>query len=76
MHPASPERPTNGTDRGLRLLLWPLLAAIVFGLIGFGEPLEDGLRIARNRLHAQPVSNNIVLVEIDEASIRRTDNWP
>ena len=76
MRRASPTAPTDGTDKRLRLLLWPLIAAVIFGLIGFGEPLEDGLRIARNRLHAQPVGDDIVLVEVDERSLRKIDTWP
>ncbi len=76
MRSASPGKPEQGKDKGLRLLLWPLLAAIVFGLIGFGEPLEDGLRIARDRLHRHPVSGDIVLVEVDENSLRQVDSWP
>jgi EAL domain-containing protein (putative c-di-GMP-specific phosphodiesterase class I)/CHASE2 domain-containing sensor protein len=76
MHPASPDKATDGTNRGLRLLLWPLLAAIVFGLIGFGEPLEDGLRIVRNNIRAHPASGDIVLVEIDDPSLRKVGGWP
>ena len=76
MRRASPTNSADGTGKGLRLLLWPLLAAILFGVIGFGEPLEDGLRIARNGLHSQPVSGDIVLVEVDEESLRKIDAWP
>ena len=76
MRSASPDTAGPDKERGLRLLLWPLLAAIVFGLIGFGEPLEDGLRIARNALHDHPVSGDIVVVEVNEESLRRIDNWP
>jgi EAL domain-containing protein (putative c-di-GMP-specific phosphodiesterase class I)/CHASE2 domain-containing sensor protein len=76
MRAASPDKATESTDRGLRLLLWPLLAAIVFGLIGFGELLEDGLRIGRNALRSHPVSGEIVLVEIDDASLREVGSWP
>jgi EAL domain-containing protein (putative c-di-GMP-specific phosphodiesterase class I)/CHASE2 domain-containing sensor protein len=76
MRRASPTAPTEGANQRLRLLLWPLVAAVIFGLIGFGEPLEDGLRIARNRLHAHPVSDDIVLVEVDEQSLRQIDTWP
>ncbi len=76
MRPASPDKARNGSDTGLRLLLWPLLAAIVFGLIGFGELLEDGLRIGRNAIRSHSASSDIVLVEIDDASLREVGSWP
>ena len=76
MRPASPRTDADGTGKSLRLLLWPLIAALAFGLVGFGEPLEDGLRIARDRLHQHPVSGDIVLVEVDEDSLREVDAWP
>ena len=76
MRAASPDKAVDGKDRGLRLLLWPLLAALAFGLVGFGEPLEDGLRILRNNLRAHPASGEIVLVEIDDPSLREVGGWP
>jgi diguanylate cyclase len=76
MRRATPTAPNDGNDSRLRLLLWPLVAAVIFGLIGFGEPLEDALRIARNSLHEQPVSKDLVLVEVDEPSLRKIDTWP
>ncbi len=76
MRPASPETTANGKDKGLKLLLWPLLAAILFGLVGFGELLEDGLRIVRNEVRSQPVSGDIVLVEINDASLNQIGSWP
>ena len=75
MRAAAPDKAADATNRGL-LLLWPLLAAILFGLIGFGEPLEDGLRIVRNNLGSQPVSGDVVLVEIDDPSLRTVGGWP
>ena len=75
MRPASPET-TDGTGKRLKLLVWPLLAAILFGLIGFGELLEDALRIGRNEVRSQPVSGDIVLVEIDDTSLRQVGSWP
>ena len=75
MRAASPDK-ADATDKGLRLLLWPLLAAILFGLIGFGELLEDALRIGRNALRSHPVSRDIVLVEIDDASLKKVGSWP
>ena len=76
MRSASPGKATDGMNSRLRLLLWPLLAAIVFGLIGFGELIEDGLRIARNSIRSHAVSGDIVLVEIDEKSLREVGAWP
>jgi EAL domain-containing protein (putative c-di-GMP-specific phosphodiesterase class I)/CHASE2 domain-containing sensor protein len=60
----------------LKLLVWPLIAALLFGLVNFGEIVEDGLRIARNKLHLQPASGDIVIVEIDEQSLRKVGHWP
>ena len=76
MRAASPDKDGQGSNQGLRLMLWPVLAAIVFGLIGFGELIEDGLRIARNSIRSHAVSGDIVLVEIDEKSLRKVGAWP
>ncbi len=63
-----PSNAPNATDsrrQRLKLLWWPLVLALAFGSVGFGEPIEDSLRVVRNYLHEQPVSGDIVLVEID-----------
>ena len=73
-HPS--QAPAETKRQHLKLLVLPLIAAILFGLTGFGELLEDAMRIARNGLHRQPVSGDIVLVEVDDASLRQIDNWP
>ncbi len=67
---------TEATRPLLMLLLWPVLAALLFGLTGFGEPLEDTLRVARNNLRQHAVSGDIVLVEVDDASLRSVGSWP
>ena len=59
-----------------KLLLWTALAGLVFGLIGFGEIGEDWLRVARNRLHWHAASGDIVLVKIDDKSLREIGRWP
>jgi EAL domain-containing protein (putative c-di-GMP-specific phosphodiesterase class I)/CHASE2 domain-containing sensor protein len=76
MRKASIDKAVDSTRSRLRLLVWPVLAAIVFGLIGFGELLEDALRIARNNLHHQSASGDIVLVEVDDRSLREVGSWP
>ena len=76
MRPASPETAADGKGKRLKLLLWPLVAAILFGIIDFGELLEDGLRIGRNAIRNHPVSGDIVLVEIGDTSLRQVGSWP
>jgi EAL domain-containing protein (putative c-di-GMP-specific phosphodiesterase class I)/CHASE2 domain-containing sensor protein len=58
-----------------RLLLWVAAVGLVFGLLG-ANPLEDVLRTARNRLHYHSASGDIVLVKIDNDSIRQIGRWP
>jgi EAL domain-containing protein (putative c-di-GMP-specific phosphodiesterase class I)/CHASE2 domain-containing sensor protein len=60
----------------LKLLLWTALAGLVFGLVGFGEIAEDYLRTARNRLHPHQASGQLVVVRIDDPSLRQYGNWP
>jgi EAL domain-containing protein (putative c-di-GMP-specific phosphodiesterase class I)/CHASE2 domain-containing sensor protein len=59
-----------------KLLLWTAVAGLIFGLIGFGEIAEDWLRVARNRLHTHKASGDIVLVKIDDQSLRKVGRWP
>jgi EAL domain-containing protein (putative c-di-GMP-specific phosphodiesterase class I)/CHASE2 domain-containing sensor protein len=59
-----------------KLLLWTAVAGLVFGLIGFGEVAEDFLRVARNSFHRRPASGQIVLLTIDDKSLREIGNWP
>jgi CHASE2 domain-containing sensor protein len=58
------------------LLLWTAIAGLIFGITGFGAPLEDALRVARNALHSQPASGEIVLVAVDDRSLLELGNWP
>ena len=76
MRPASPDKAANAKHAQLKLLLWPLLAALVFGLIGFGELIENAMRIVRNEVRSHPASGQIVLVQVDDKSLRKIDNWP
>ncbi|MGE5564067.1 MAG: EAL domain-containing protein [Bacillota bacterium] len=59
-----------------KLILWTAVAGLVFGLIGFGEIAEDWLRVARDNLHRHKASGEIVLVKIDDASLREVARWP
>ncbi|MEO8618101.1 MAG: EAL domain-containing protein [Sphingomicrobium sp.] len=60
----------------LKLLLWPALLALIIGATAFGEPIEDAARILRNKLHISAASGDIVLVEIDDKSMREVGDWP
>ena len=59
-----------------RVLLWTLLAGLVFGLIGLGLPLDVAMRAGRTVVNQHPASSNIVIVKIDDESLRRIGNWP
>ena len=59
-----------------KLLLWTAVAGLIFGLIGFGDIAEDPLRAARNHLHMHKAGGDIVLVKIDDESLRQVGRWP
>ncbi len=52
-------------------MLWIALAGLIFGVLGLGEIGEDVLRAGRNSLHWHKASGDIVLVKIDDESLRR-----
>jgi len=71
------KRPKVRTEkRQWKLLLWTAIAGLIFGLIAFGEIAEGTLRIARNSLHWHKASSDIVLVKIDNQSLRKIGRWP
>src|SRR3954454_18899023 len=59
-----------------KLLLWTAFAGLIFGMIGFGDIGEGSLRALRNCLHWHKASGDIVLVKIDDASLRKIGRWP
>jgi EAL domain-containing protein (putative c-di-GMP-specific phosphodiesterase class I)/CHASE2 domain-containing sensor protein len=46
-----------------------LLIGLVFGIAQVGEPLENAMQVARNKLRSHPASGAIVLVAIDNRSL-------
>ena len=62
--------------RPWKLLLWTAVAGLIFGAIGAGEFFEDLLRVLRNGTHMHPASGQVVVVKIDDASLRQYGNWP
>ena len=69
-------RSQKGEPSSWKLLIWTAVASLIFGLIGAGELPEDILRISRNKLHAHKASGDIVLVAIDDRSLRDVGQWP
>ena len=63
-------------DRPRRLVGWTLVLGLLFGVTGAGEYPEDRLRVIRNHINERPASGEIVLVGIDEKSVREVGRWP
>lgn len=59
-----------------RALIWGTLAALFCGLLELGQPADDLLRTARNRIRQHPASGQIVVVGIDKASLDAVGSWP
>jgi len=62
--------------RQSRLLLWTVLAGLIFGLIEAGSIAEDWLRTFRNITHWHKASGDVVIVKIDDESLRHVGRWP
>ncbi len=62
--------------RPWRTLLWIAIAGVIFGVLGLGEIGEDVLRSGRNSLHWHKASGDIVVVKIDNESLREVGRWP
>ncbi len=60
----------------LRLLFLTTLAGLVFGAIELGEPLEDSLHMMRNTARSHDASGDIVLIAIDDKSLKELGQWP
>jgi len=65
-----------GEKHPARMLAWAIGLGLLFGLIGAGEYPEDRLRVVRNHLNERPVSGDIVIVGVDEKSVREVGRWP
>ena len=59
-----------------KLLSWAAVLGFLFGLVGFGEIAEDWLRVARNGLHENKASGDIVIIAIDDKSLQQVGRWP
>ena len=63
--PAKKKRPTR-----LRIFITTLIICGIIGLISLTEPLEDIYRGGRNYLRAHPADKSVVVVAIDDRTIR------
>lgn len=62
--------------RPWRMLAICLVLSLLFGLVGMGEPLENTLRVARNKANPVAASGDIVVIKIDDASQKEIGRWP
>jgi EAL domain-containing protein (putative c-di-GMP-specific phosphodiesterase class I)/CHASE2 domain-containing sensor protein len=62
--------------RRYRLLVWATLVSVMIGLIGLAQPLEDALRTTRDVIRKHPASADLVVVAIDDRSLRKLASWP
>ncbi len=60
----------------MKLLAWALSIGLLFGLIGAGEYVEDRLRVVRNHINQHPASGDIVLIALDEKTVREVGRLP
>lgn len=59
-----------------RILIWAAIAAVITGLLGLGQPIDDLARALRNVLRLHPPSGDIVLVGIDDKAVQEVGSWP
>ena len=76
MQAGTRQRPTIKPRRAWRMLAISLILSLLFGLAEMGEPLENTLRIARNKANPIAASGEIVVVAIDDASQAAMGVWP
>jgi len=57
-------------------LLWLMLVSGLMGITAFSSPLDLALQTLRNKLRAQPVSGQTLVVGIDDDAIAAEGSWP
>ena len=69
-------QPITALARKCKPLLWLMLVSGLMGIAAFMEPVDLALLTLRNKIRAQPVSGEVVVVGIDDESIAATGPWP
>jgi len=59
-----------------RVLLLTLLAGLIFGSINLLLPVDLYLRAVRAAINVHPASKDIVIVKVDDESLKKVGNWP
>ena len=59
-----------------KILFWLAVSGLVATLIVLSGPIEDSMRVVRNNFHRHAASGDIVLVTIDNESLRDVGRWP
>ncbi|WP_293882281.1 EAL domain-containing protein [Sphingomonas sp.] len=76
MWPALRRKSEKTANPWRKTLIWAAAVGVIFSVTGFGEPVENLLRSARNVLHPTQASGDIVVVGLDEKSIHELGRWP
>ncbi|WP_373488373.1 EAL domain-containing protein [Blastomonas sp.] len=58
------------------LLIWAVISGLLFGLVEFGEPMDDLLRAVRNKAREHNASGEIAVVGIDSLAQQEIGGWP
>jgi diguanylate cyclase len=69
------EKKADGDPRR-RIFLWALLLSFIAGAFSLGMPIDLVLKIARNKIRAHDASGQIIIVGIDDRTIRAANKWP
>jgi EAL domain-containing protein (putative c-di-GMP-specific phosphodiesterase class I)/CHASE2 domain-containing sensor protein len=70
------KQPRGPKNTRRRLLVCATLFALVAGVTELGKPLDNYLRMLRDLARADAASGDIVVVAIDDRSLRSINAWP
>ena len=66
----------KGEMPAVRLLMWTAIVVVLLTLAGVTQPFEDQLRMARNHFRQHKASGGVVLVSVNDKSVREIGRWP